>query len=286
MKLQTKSNGSTLHVCPQNTLRLLQRFIFLPWAESKTRGCCCYLTKFRKLALVINITWWGDILQTILNLSNLGFIVLSNSDQSTQLYHRSARKQISASAYLTLSAKTRKQEKLLTSRIHIKPVEWSNYSPGNKALDSLGNSKDKESVKSFSRKLYRVLKDLDDVIVSKYNQSQNARLLKFGTWTEPVPNPESRVLLGEERDALDQRRVILDWRIGEQEKGNLIGALKIMAAELGCTGLGRMKIDFNEDSAWPWKSMAPGLHHMGTTRMHTDEPQGVGRQKLQSSRHF
>jgi choline dehydrogenase-like flavoprotein len=62
-------------------------------------------------------------------LSNLGFIVLRDANQSTQLYQRNAREKISASAYLTLSAKARKQEKLLNSRIHIKTAKWSDYSP-------------------------------------------------------------------------------------------------------------------------------------------------------------
>jgi choline dehydrogenase-like flavoprotein len=208
-------------------------------------------------------------------LSNLGFIVLRDANQSTQLYQRNAREKISASAYLTLSAKARKQEKLLNSRIHIKTAKWSDYSPGNKALDSLYDGKDKGGLKSFSKKLYRVLKDLDDVIVSKYDQSKDAYLLKFGAWTELVPNPDSRVFLGEERDALGQRRVTLDWRISEQEKNSLIRTLKIIATELGRTGLGRMKIDFNENSGWPWEDISPGLHHMGTTRMHTDANQGV-----------
>ena len=36
-----------------------------------------------------------------------------------------------------------------------------------------------------------------------------------------------------------------------------------------------MKLDLDKNSTWPWDKMTPGLHHMGTTRMHTDKSQGV-----------
>ncbi len=208
-------------------------------------------------------------------LSDLGFIVLSNPNQSTKLYERSAREKISASAFLSLTPQTRRNEELLTSRVHLKEVDWSKYSDGTEALDSLLDSKEKENAKSFASKLFRVLKDMDDVIRSEYDQSKEAKLLKIGAWTELVPDPDSRVKLGEEHDALGQRRVILDWKISEQEKKSLIRTLEIIASELGSNSLGRMKLDFNDGSVWPREKMSPGLHHMGTTRMHTDPRQGV-----------
>ena len=151
-------------------------------------------------------------------LSQLGFIVLSDGKQSTNLYERIARDKLSASAFLTLSPQTRQENQLLTSRIHIPSAEWTHYSSGNAALESLSDGEGTEDVKSFASKLYRVLKDLDDVTRSKYDQAKNARLLNIGAWTEIAPNPESRVYLSEEHDDLGQRQVTLDWRIGEQEK--------------------------------------------------------------------
>ncbi len=207
--------------------------------------------------------------------NNLGYMVLSDSNQSVDLYRRVAREQLSASAFLTLSPKVRKEQQLLTSRVHITLAEWREYSKGNRALANLSDGKGKESAKSFAKKLYNVLRDIDDITRSKYYQSNDAKLLKFGAWTELVPDPESRVSLGEKTDKFGQRQVKLNWRIGNQEKDNLIKTLKIIGTELGRSNIGRIKLDLNEESNWPWGNMTPGLHHMGTTRMHRNKREGV-----------
>ncbi len=207
--------------------------------------------------------------------NELGYIVLSDSNQSIDLYRKVAREKLSASAFLTLSPQTRQQQQLLSSRVHLSMADWSDYSKGNKALAQLSDDEGKESVKSFAKKIYKVIRDIDDVTSSKYYQSNGAKLLKFGAWTELVPDPESRVTLGKETDKFGQRQVKLKWRIGNQEKDSLINTLKIIGTELGRSNLGRLKLNLNEKSAWPWENMTPGLHHMGTTRMHTDAHKGV-----------
>jgi hypothetical protein len=49
----------------------------------------------------------------------------------------------------------------------------------------------------------------------------------------PAPNPESRVLLSDETDALGLRRVMLDWRLTELDKQSVRRGLEIMGAEVG-----------------------------------------------------
>jgi len=101
----------------------------------------------------------------------------------------------------------------------------------------------------------------------------------FEMWStvEQAPNPDSRVTLGNQRDALGMPRIEVDWRLTELDKRSLQAGHQAVAEELGRTGLGRLQID-------PWltadlTSWAPeldgGHHHMGTTRMSADPAKGV-----------
>ncbi len=92
--------------------------------------------------------------------------------------------------------------------------------------------------------------------------------------SEQTPNPESRVTLAEETDALGLRRARLDWHIQPRDRDGMRRSLEILARELGRFSLGRMQIFFEEDGDWPTESRG-GDHHVGTTRMHRDPKQGV-----------
>jgi choline dehydrogenase-like flavoprotein len=92
---------------------------------------------------------------------------------------------------------------------------------------------------------------------------------------EQAPNPESRVRLVEERDALGMPRVQLEWRLSALDKRSLRRGHEILARELARAGLGRLQQLLSEDDhRWP-EELAGGRHHMGTTRMHADPARGV-----------
>ena len=92
---------------------------------------------------------------------------------------------------------------------------------------------------------------------------------------EPTPDPDSRVTLGEQTDALGQRLVVLDWRVSPQDRQNGRAIMRLLGAEAGRTGLGRLHSLLDEDdTAWP-PGMYGDQHHMGTTRMDNDPAQGV-----------
>jgi choline dehydrogenase-like flavoprotein len=91
----------------------------------------------------------------------------------------------------------------------------------------------------------------------------------------PVPNPDSRVLLSDETDALGLRRVKLDWRLTELDKRSVTRGLEILGAEIGRMGIGRFKMLISDDaSTWP-DDLEGANHHVGTTRMHDDPREGV-----------
>ncbi|MEZ4699968.1 MAG: GMC family oxidoreductase [Rhodothermales bacterium] len=94
---------------------------------------------------------------------------------------------------------------------------------------------------------------------------------------EQAPNPDSRIMLGDQRDALGMPRVKLDWRIGDLEKRSIRQLHETFAAEIGKAGIGRMQLSdwlLTDEPMWP-ANLGAGWHHMGTTRMDPDPKQGV-----------
>jgi choline dehydrogenase-like flavoprotein len=97
---------------------------------------------------------------------------------------------------------------------------------------------------------------------------------------EAVPNPDSRVGLGRERDAFGLRRVALDWRISELDVETMRTAVTAFGRHLAEQDIGRLRIAdwlLADPPAFPGVAddEVGGKHHMGTTRMAADERHGV-----------
>ncbi|WP_031556365.1 FAD-dependent oxidoreductase [Parvularcula oceani] len=100
---------------------------------------------------------------------------------------------------------------------------------------------------------------------------------------EQAPNPDSRVVLTKERDALGLPRLALDWRMSPIDRDSVAALVRGLGAELGRLGTGRVEPAAwlsEEDAGWqtdPLISAHPigGYHHMGTTRMSASPREGV-----------
>lgn len=90
---------------------------------------------------------------------------------------------------------------------------------------------------------------------------------------EQSPNPESRVLLGDETDRFGLRRARLDWRLQERDLHTLAETGRIVAAEMARTGVGRIRSSIEPEQ--PWRGTVGGAHHVGTTRMAGSPSAGV-----------
>jgi hypothetical protein len=133
--------------------------------------------------------------------------------------------------------------------------------------------------------VWHVVSDLDDVtrgVCGRLRGEQyltpqvDSELLSVVLHLEQAPNPESRVSLSSERDALGQPRARLDWRLGDLEWRTARACLDLLAADLGRLGLGRVRIDDWLEAAEPaWTAVGGKFHHMGTTRMSDDPSRGV-----------
>jgi choline dehydrogenase-like flavoprotein len=103
------------------------------------------------------------------------------------------------------------------------------------------------------------------------------RIFHLTTRQEQAPNPDSRVTLSTERDAMGMPRVKLDWRLTELDKRSIRTYYKVIGQEIGRAELGRVQLRdwlLSDDLTWP-SFLSGGWHHMGTTRMSQDPKQGV-----------
>jgi choline dehydrogenase-like flavoprotein len=104
---------------------------------------------------------------------------------------------------------------------------------------------------------------------------------------EQSPDPDSRVTLADERDALGLSRVRLDWRLNDLDRHGLATAIAVIAREAGRQRIGRFRLSpalraAGTGSGPPTVSLerlaevlSYGCHHIGTTRMHDDPRRGV-----------
>jgi len=100
---------------------------------------------------------------------------------------------------------------------------------------------------------------------------------------EQAPNPDSRVRLSSEIDALGCRRGDLDWQLSELDKRSVLELARAMGREFKRLGLGTLEtMPWLEDgtAAWPVDPTVGnhpigGYHHMGTTRMSDSPANGV-----------
>ncbi len=95
------------------------------------------------------------------------------------------------------------------------------------------------------------------------------------SFVEQAPNPDSRVTLSFNKDALGLNRAQLDWRLSEIDKITITKAQKLLAAEVGRSGVGRMRIQVPDKESLLLNGATGGAHHMGTTRMHVSPRRGV-----------
>ena len=132
--------------------------------------------------------------------------------------------------------------------------------------------------------VWRVVRDLPAFVSNAERRFRTGRhpLLPLAKTSvivdlEQLPNPESRVQLGTERDALGLPRTLTDWRVSDLERETARQFMIALGTEFGARGLGRLRIDpsFEEPGdAWT-EAITETYHYMGTTRMAVDPSKGV-----------
>jgi choline dehydrogenase-like flavoprotein len=187
---------------------------------------------------------------------------------------------------LTLGEASQREEEILNICVELLPETEAKF-PQSRAIGSTkaiaralkyGVLPDR-----FGEHVGNILFDLDSIrsaaaqklLGGSGGDAQTVRALLPGISMEQAPNPDSRVMLSEERDALGINRVVLDWRLSELDLRSYRRGLELLGAEMAQAGLGRLQLE-TPDTADGWPELFYGHHHhMGTTRMHDDPKQGV-----------
>ena len=114
-----------------------------------------------------------------------------------------------------------------------------------------------------------------------------ARVNRMGLYVmaraEQAPNPDSRVRLSTEKDALGSPRADLDWQLCALDKETMLQFGITLKGEFDRLGLGKLTTSEwleNGKPDWPVDPTVGnhpigGFHHMGTTRMSTSARDGV-----------
>ncbi len=99
--------------------------------------------------------------------------------------------------------------------------------------------------------------------------------VKIQTIVEAEPNRDSRVTLSTQKDFLGMNRVVVNWQVTELVKRTFDCTVALIADELKRSDVANVELDETLEGK-PWPAQLEGTwHHMGTTRMHDSDKEGV-----------
>lgn len=177
-------------------------------------------------------------------------------------------------AGIHLDEEVRRREGLLNVIAHLRPPS---VEPPRCALEFFREAR-RRNVGKALRLVPELIRNLPVVIGVVYRRLlKRPRQLELYVQVETSPNPDSRIVLSDEKDEFGMPRADLQWRIDPADKENLLRTLQRMGDQLSALGLGPLEVE-------PWVT-APGdvwsnrafggLHMMGATRMSVAPEEGV-----------
>ncbi len=104
--------------------------------------------------------------------------------------------------------------------------------------------------------------------------ASSAKAFSLGCGMELAPDPERRLVLAQERDALGMQRLRLQMRISDRDFAHYRQTMAELGRQLLAAGTGMIRLDRNLRAEW-LEVIDWGNHHMGTTRMSDDPRHGV-----------
>jgi choline dehydrogenase-like flavoprotein len=134
-----------------------------------------------------------------------------------------------------------------------------------------------------ARKLFRMMQHPASLLLPAYHYAFRGRSfapgarMRIGLTSEQEPNPESRILLSDTRDALGMRRADVRWKLTDLTRHTIRQFAKTLGEEFRRAGLGEIALEswVLEDSSEWTNHVTDQYHHMGTARMHDSPEQGV-----------
>jgi len=176
--------------------------------------------------------------------------------------------------YLALSEALQRRARLVNYSANVHLSYWSDYFLHVNNPDNSDKSAWRVTVDAMET-IWENLKEATDMAMERLPGREKKQFYKIQATQEQAPNPNSRVTLATERDALGMPRAQLDWRLSDVDRYTLTEALKHIAGALGASGLARVHVpaDFTKEELPAY--MRGSWHHYGTTRMSADPRTGV-----------
>lgn len=203
-------------------------------------------------------------------------LLLSNRENLTRYEQRDFGSS-EAVIFKDLTFSAQETHGLVSGMIRINPVGGGGV-PGMESFKQLVSSGRKGDLPDeLGHHLKEVLSNIGSLMAFGAESAWHGRpLADYANLTfnlDPAPNPDSRVMLGEERDALGLPRVKLDWQLTDLDRRTFRWMIEAFASEVGSANLARLHLDFDwsaidEKIFWHW-------HNIGTTRMSSGPKEGV-----------
>ncbi len=184
---------------------------------------------------------------------------------------------------LAVSETAQQKNQILNVAVLMYSSSNTNKTGGYSAFKKISKALKGKFPNNFRDHLINVITDLDDVATGLYYRLRGTHkplphntTMTFTSLSEQIPNPDSRVVLNTEKDALGLPRIKLDWRLTDLDKRSIRVANQLLGEEFGRVGLGRLQIsEWLRQDDNQFETLVGGFHHMGTTRMSEDPKQGV-----------
>lgn len=157
----------------------------------------------------------------------------------------------------------------LYQNVRANVLSWNNEDP----RKSLKQSQDDHGLQEKKNLFERIA----DRFKSK-KEKNSFSSYELYTRIEQAPNPDSRVVLSNELDALGVPRANLYWNLLPIDKKTVRTLNEFIGKQFGVAGIGRVRL---YEFLWDEKNesmpnfTSGGWHHMGTTRMNEDPKKGV-----------
>ena len=92
---------------------------------------------------------------------------------------------------------------------------------------------------------------------------------------EQAPNPQSRVTLNDDKDALGVNRLRVDWRHSDLDVESVARSFQLIRRDFEKSGVAAVEVEAGSFSQRIRNQSGVGSHHVGTTRMADDPSRGV-----------
>jgi choline dehydrogenase-like flavoprotein len=175
--------------------------------------------------------------------------------------------------YLTLSENVQRSARTLNYSCKIQETYLSDYYLHSRSQEITPSSK----VTQMADKVRTIMNSVTDAVSIAGDRATGKQrtFYKLATTQEQAPNPASRVLLGQQRDALGVRVARLQWELMDLDRHTIKVAVARLVQAFGTPGIARLQVPIDLDATeWP-SNLGCSWHHCGTTRMHADPKQGV-----------